>query len=286
MFKPIAGTTQTLCLIAHPVAGSSSPALHNASFEEQGLDARFMAYDVLPEHLASAVAGLAALGVRGYSVGVPHKEAVIPLLDELSDAARLMQSVNCVQMTDEGRLVGHNTDGLGFTEALEAAGIHLQGAKLAIVDDGAEGPSWIVQAALEGASEILVLCAKERLGQERTWLDRIAAQLTCHLRLMPLEELIGPEALMGYDAFCNGSRIGTGETLGSSPVPKQCLNSHLVVVDANYNPRVTTLLAEAAQAGCVTIGGLEPLLNQAAYAQKLWLDVDMPKKDVKERLFG
>ncbi len=287
MLKAISGTTQTFCLIAHPVKGSSSPALQNASFEALSLDARFVAYDVLPEHLAEAVFGLKALGITGYSVGVPHKSAIITYLDELSGAARLMQSVNCVVQDADGRLIGHNTDGLGFTESLRNAGIALPGARLAIIDDGAEGPSWIVQAALDGAKKILVLCPEDRLKKEEAWLSGLKSVLDVEFELQSLDSIPENAAYFeDYDALCNGSRIGVGDTLGVLPVPASVIAKSLTVVDANYNPRTTALLARAKEVGCKTIEGLDPLLNQAAVAQRLWLGCELPKEKVKLKLFG
>ena len=287
MFDPISGATRTFCLIAHPVQSSSSPALQNASFEAQSLDARFLAYDVAPDCLAEAVRGMKALGITGYSVGVPHKNAIIPYLDELSDAARLMQSVNCVVQNPDGSLVGHNTDGLGFTESLRNAGLCLQGANLAVIDDGAEGPSWIVQAALEGASKILVLCPESRMEEERAWISRLKSELELEFALESLSKVPNDASYFkGYDALCNGSRIGVGDTLGALPVPAASIVGDLIVVDANYNPRMTKLLTCAKEAGCTIVEGLDPLLNQAAVAQKLWLDCEFPKGEVRRKLFG
>ncbi len=287
MFDSISGTTQTFCLVAHPAERSSSPALQNASFEALSLDARFMAYDVLPGSLGDAVAGMKALGIRGYSVGVPHKSAIIAYLDELSDAARLMQSVNCVVENADGRLVGYNTDGLGFTESLRNAGIELTGAHLAIIDDGAEGPSWIVQAALDGAKKILVLCPDDRMKKEEVWLSGLESALDIEFELRSLDAIPEDASFFeGYDALCNGSRIGVGDTLGVLPVPAGVITRELTVVDANYNPRITALLACAEEAGCKTVEGLDPLLNQAAVAQRLWLGCELPKEQVKLKLFG
>jgi shikimate dehydrogenase len=285
MLEPISGHTRTLCLIADPASGSSSPALHNASFAELGADARYLAYTVAPEDLATAVAGMKALGIDGYSVGVPHKAAIIPLLDEISLEAQVMNSVNCVTCKD-GVLSGCNTDGHGFVQALKDAGIAFPGAKLVIIDDGAEGPSWIVQAAIDGAAEIVILCARERRETEEAWLASFKDRFETIFRLVALEDAKANAELIGsMDAICNGSRIGVGDTLGTSPLPDALIQPTQVVIDANYNPRVTTLMAEAQEKGCTVIGGLEPLINQAALAERLWLGVELPKEAVKRKLF-
>lgn len=299
MFDEISGYTKLMCLIAHPAAGSSSPKLHNASFEEQGLDARYMAFDVAPDQLENAVKGLKALGVCGWSVGVPHKKAIIPLLDEVSEAASLMKSVNCVQVLPDGRLMGHNTDGMGFVETLEDdGGVDVAGSRIVVIDDNAEGPSWIVEAALSGASEILVLCPAELFEEKQVWAKAISEQTNCDIRVGKLSdgfdvvEIPGCEAesqanaLRDFDAICNGSRIGTGETEGISPLPASLLDSSVVVIDANYNPSETQLMSDAREAGCKVIGGLTPLLNQAAHAQWLWLERVMPKEAVARNVFG
>src|ERR687894_1415961 len=125
----ISGKTGLLALIGHPVEHSLSPAMHNASFAAEGLDYVYVALDVRPEDLPAAVRGAAALGFRGFNVTMPHKRAMIPLVDDLDEGAGISGAVNTV-VIEGHKLRGHNTDGPGLVEACREAGILLGGRRV------------------------------------------------------------------------------------------------------------------------------------------------------------
>jgi shikimate dehydrogenase len=131
--------------------------MHNAAFEASGSDYVYVAMDVRPEYLFAAIDGLRALGFRGFNVTMPHKEAILPLLDELYDAARISGSVNTV-VVEEGRLHGTNTDDGGFVEACEESGVGFAGARVLLVEDGGAAAAAIGASVLdEGVAEVRVL---------------------------------------------------------------------------------------------------------------------------------
>ena len=142
----ISGHTKTIALIGSPVEHSMSPAMHNAAFDKLGLDYAYLVYDVQPDDLESVVKGMKAMGVAGYNVTMPLKTLILPYLDELSDAAKLMGAVNTVVMQD-GKAIGHNTDGAGFMRNLKENGVDIIGKKMTIVGAGGAGSAIFTQAA-------------------------------------------------------------------------------------------------------------------------------------------
>ena len=122
-------------VIGHPIGHTLSPKMHNAAFAASGLDYVYVPMDVRPENLPAAVSGLRALGFRGFNVTMPHKEAILPLLDDLDEAARVSGAVNTVVVEERG-LLGMNTDGSGFVEACEGSGLSFVGARVLLVGAG------------------------------------------------------------------------------------------------------------------------------------------------------
>ena len=131
----ISGHTKTICLIGSPVEHSLSPAMHTFSFEQLGVDCVYLAYNVEPDQLEAAVNGMKELGFLGYNVTMPHKEAVVPYLDGLSGTAARCRAVNTVCMED-GRAIGHNTDGMGFYQALTDLGVEVPGRRITLLGAG------------------------------------------------------------------------------------------------------------------------------------------------------
>ena len=132
----ITGATKLACLIGSPVAHSASPRMHNASFARMGVDAVYLAFDVAPEELETVAAALVRMKALGYNVTMPHKAAILPLLDEVSDAARLMGAVNTVRIEPDGRTSGHNTDGAGFMRNLAEHGCEVEGKRVVVLGAG------------------------------------------------------------------------------------------------------------------------------------------------------
>ncbi|MGH3148197.1 MAG: shikimate dehydrogenase family protein, partial [Rubrobacter sp.] len=141
----LTGETRLLGVIGHPITHSLSPRMHNASFSTMGLDYAYVPLDVYPDALPAAVRGLAALGFRGFNVTMPHKESILPLLDEVDAVASLAEAVNTVVIEDD-RLLGYNTDGPGFLEACGEAAVVFEDARVLVV--GAGGAAAAICGAL------------------------------------------------------------------------------------------------------------------------------------------
>ncbi len=285
MKESISGHTSSLALIADPVEHSFSPALHNASFEELGIDAVYLAFKVEGTALHRAVRGMARLGFVGYNVGAPHKSTILPHLDEVSDEARLMDAVNTVVIR-EGRSFGYNTDGLSFTKTLADHNIPLHGLHLVMVDIDAEGSAYVTQAASEGAQHVTVLTEASSVDALKTRYVRVSEATGATIEVFDLTDVDRFGTFVADAAVvCNASRIGASPNENRTPIPASLLHTDLCVLDSLYQPRVTTLMQDAMRYGCEVVGGLELLLNQAALAEKLWFDCEMPTKHIRNTFF-
>lgn len=285
MALEIDGHTKALGLIGSPVSHSMSPAFHNASFEQLGINAVYLAYDVSPEGLEDAVNALREMGFAGYNVGVPHKKSIIPFLDEVDEGAKLMNAVNTVCIKD-GKSIGYNTDGLGFIEALRNHHINPTNLRAVIADIDAEGSAYTAQLALEGARHITVLTESTQVDAIRNRMVHLTARTGCMIDVFDIEDYSSYSVNISLaQVYCNATSIGKKPNIEQSPLPATLLHADLTVMDAVYSPRYTQLINDAVMAGCRTINGLELLLNQAALAEKLWLGCEMPISYLRQRFF-
>ncbi|HKY16103.1 MAG TPA: shikimate dehydrogenase, partial [Microthrixaceae bacterium] len=177
---------------------SLSPAIHQAAFAATGLDWTFVAFEVPPESLDAAIEGMRALGIAGLSVTMPHKEAVVDLVDELSPAARELGAVNCVADVD-GRLVGHNTDGDGLMAALDAEGVDVAGRRVVVLGAGGAARAVVRSLALRGAEQVVVV---NRSADRAARAAALAGEAGA---------VGGVESLSSADVVVNATPVGMGE---------------------------------------------------------------------------
>ena len=261
----LSGKTGLLGLIGHPVAHSLSPRMHNAAFAADGSDYVYVAMDVSPEYLPAAVEGLKALGFIGFNVTMPHKKAILPLLDELDESARISGAVNTV--VSENALRGFNTDGSGFVEASQEAGVEFPGRRVLIV--GAGGAAAAVAAAVlaKGVSRLeIVNRSRDRAEGLR---DRLSTAIQgTEIRVRSWEEVA--EAAAEAEVLVNTTYLGMKED-DPLPVPAGTLTAEKVVCDAVYLAgRETDLIRYAREAGARTVPGGRMLLYQGVQAQRKW----------------
>jgi shikimate dehydrogenase len=264
----LSGKTGVCALIGDPIEHTMSPAMHNAAFNELGLDYVYLAFRVRQEGLGEAVAGLRALNVRGFNVTIPHKVNVIPLLDGLEPVAEKIGAVNTV-VNDGGRLLGSNTDAAGFLRAALEAGIAPKDAKVVVL--GAGGASRAVSYVLaEQGADLTIL---NRL-QELDWAEDIARLiedvLGRRVRVLELRDELLAGALAGADVLVNATSVGMSPGGDASLVPARLLRGDMTVFDVVYNPIETRLLKEAAAAGARTVSGIDMLAWQGALAFEAW----------------
>jgi shikimate dehydrogenase len=282
----IGAKTRVCAVIADPVEHSLSPAIHNAAFGALGLDWAYVAFRVPPARLGEAIAGVRGLGIRGLSVTIPHKVAIIPLLDRVDDLARWTGSVNTV-VNDDGVLSGSSTDGHGALAALAAAGASCRGRRVLVLGSGGAARAIAFAVAREtppAGLEILGIVAPER--------EKLAADLSektgARAVAGPMDRL--PAAMEAAEVVIHASPVGMHPKVGESLVPRALLRPGLVVFDAVYTPLRTRLLREAGEAGATIVPGVGMFVGQAAVQFELWTGKKAPveamEKVVLERLSG
>ena len=283
--KEITGHTKLTCLLGSPVAHSISPMMHNAAFEALSLPYRYLCFDVGEDKMKEAVDALRLFGARGFNCTMPVKSVMAELADWLSPAARLMEAVNTV-VIENGRLLGYNTDGIGYMRSVKEAGYSILGEKMTLLGAGGAATAICVQAALDGVEEITVF---SRLGERFRKMERLAERLGKESRCrLEVKELGDTEALKKSISesriLTNATSVGMASHEEACPVPKEIFfPKDLIVSDIIYNPKKTRLLELAEQGGCPYFNGMYMLLYQGAEAFLLWTGKEMPVKEIKEK---
>ncbi len=261
-------------LLGWPVAHSRSPAMHNAAFEALGLNWRYLLLPVAPEDVGDAVRGLRALRFAGANVTVPHKQAVMSFLDEVTLEAQAIGAVNTI-VNRKGRLVGYNTDALGFLRALREAGFEPRGCRAVVL--GAGGAARAIVYALLGA-RATVTVANRTVEKAHRLADELGRLFGARVSVMSLHASRAlARALAEADLLVNATSVGMAPHADACPLPADVpIPPSLTVYDAVYNPRETMLLQLARRAGARAVDGLGMLLHQGAVAFELWTGVKAP----------
>ena len=256
---PIPAHTPVYAVIGDPVAHSLSPAMHNRALAACGLPGVYVGFQV--NDLTAAVAGIRALGIRGVSVTIPHKVAVMGLLDEIDETARSIGAVNTI-VNESGVLKGTNTDGLGALKALETV-TDVDGRRVAVL--GAGGAARAVAWSLS------------RAGAKVTLFNRTTARAAALARQLGLEWApLANLAQWGTEILVNTTPVGMAPDTEALPVDPGVLDPATVVMDIIYNPLETALLAAARLRGCTTVDGAHMLVFQGAAQFQRWTGVAAP----------
>ena len=253
----IDGKTSITGIFGFPIEHTFSPAMHNAAFSNLGLNYCYIPFLVSPEHLKDAVESIRALNIRGVNVTIPHKQSLMPMLDQIHEEAAFIGAVNTV-VNRKGKLIGYNTDGRGFIKSLEENGISIEGKNVLI--HGAGGASRAVSYYLCKEARSVSLYGRSPEKVERLVDDlKIIYGNASSLRNM--------KDIEGYNIIINATPLGMKE---SDPLPfdTSLLQSNQTVCDLIYTK--TRFIEKAAQQGCTVIDGIGMLLWQGALSFELW----------------
>ena len=252
------------CLFGHPVAHSLSPTLHNAAFEALGLDAHYEARDVAPDALGEAVGALRAAACFGANVTAPHKQAIMPLLDEVTPEVRALGAVNTV-VNHAGRLTGGNTDGPGLARWMTDADIDVSGRLALVIGAGGAARSAVLALATLGAGRIHVVNRGQ--GRAVRLQQDLAAAAIARVTVGTLNE-IARAAKEPWDVVINATSLGHH---GQAPdVHPSCYSPQSVAIELAYNPPETGFMRAAQAAGARAENGLGMLVHQAALSFERW----------------
>jgi shikimate dehydrogenase len=262
-------------LIGYPLGHSVSPAMHNAAFKKLGLDWEYSLFEVEPKDLPEALIGMRALHIAGFNVTIPHKESIVPLLDEVTKLARVIGAVNTV-LNQEGKLVGYNTDGAGFIDSLkEDAKFNPKDKKIVVLGAGGASRAVSIMLAEAGAKSITLTDIEEEKARELSEYIDSYFEMSCDCVTANSPNL--QKAIDKADLIVNSTPIGMHPKIDQSPLEKDIrLYPKLLVYDLVYNPSETKLLKLAKAAGCRTCSGLGMLVRQGALALTLWTGKEAP----------
>jgi shikimate dehydrogenase len=269
---------EIVCCMGQPVAGNPTQFMMERAFAAAGLDWRYLTLEVPPDALADAIHGMRAMGFKGGNFTIPHKVAVIPHLDGLSEAAELMGAVNCVNRV-ENRLIGENTDGKGFVQSLREI-TDPQDKRVAILGAGGAARAIAVELGLAGVAEITVVNRSEQRGQPLVDLLNDRVKTATKFFKLSGDYAVDSEA----DIFINATSIGLSDGHARVPVDVRSLRPGLIVADVIFNPAQTRLLRDARDHGCQTLDGLGMLVNQAVIAFQIWTGRDPDASLMREAL--
>lgn len=289
MEKRISGHTGLLALIGSPVGHSGSPAMYNYSFQKLGLDYAYLAFDIQIEEVKDFIDSMRLLKMKGGNVTMPCKTEAAKYMDELSPAAKIIGAINTI-VNDNGKLIGHITDGEGFVNNLRDHGVEIKGKKITVAGGGGAATAIQVQCALDGAREITIFNIKDKFFEKTLETAKKIREAVpeCIVNVYDIADTKKmTEEIQSSDIFANATIVGM-KPMDDQSVVKDLAAFHkdLVVADAVYNPEETKLLREAKEAGCQCIGGKGMLLWQGVAAFKLYMGVDMPVEDVKREFYS
>lgn len=280
----ISGNTRLAGFFGHPAKHSISPKMHNLAFAMCQIDARYLAFDVLPEHLETSVQAIRSLHLLGVNISMPHKQHVISYLDGLSESAELIGAVNTI-VNDEGRLIGHNTDGIGFMRSLSEIKVDVLGKEITVLGAGGASTAIICQAALDGVKKINVI---SRPGNNFEKMDakaqKMRQNLPCEIVMIEAsQQRLIKDACQSSCLLVNATNVGMGDLEHEIPfIDPQWLRKELAVYDIIYHPAQTPLLKKAKETGAVTANGLGMLFHQGAAAFELWTKQEMPAQIIND----
>lgn len=246
--------------------GNPTVAMMDAAFADEGLDMRYVNCEVPESALAAAVAGAIAMGWLGFNCSMPHKQRVIPMLDSLSETARIAQAVNCVTRSDEG-LVGHNTDGAGFLKSV-APIVDPAGIDALVIGSGGAAWAIAVELGLAGAASITIASRNTDTASALVRLVEANTSSQASVLAWPGPMPLRPPA--SARLIVNATPVGSVPDADAAIDLDWSAIGGAVVADVIVNPPTTTFLRRAADAGLETIDGTGMLVNQGAENVRLW----------------
>ncbi len=284
----ITGTTQLLGVIGDPIAHSLSPIMHNAAIAHLGLDYVYLPFKVQGANLAAAIAGFSAIGLRGFNITIPHKQAIMPLLTEISPLAIAVGAVNTVWRTEQG-WSGTNTDVAGFLaplEALQPSG--WQERTVVVLGYGGAARAVVAGCSQLGCRAIHVIGrdADKLQAFQASWYDSpLASALAGVLSVHAWEKL--PDLLPTADLLVNTTPVGMHPHEQDSPLSDReatLLSANAIAYDLIYVPNPTRFLQQARDRGAIAIDGLEMLVQQGAAALEIWTQQPPPVEIMRQAL--
>lgn len=281
----ITGESRVVGVIGWPVRHSLSPPMHNAAFAATGLNWVYVPFAVAPDLVISAVAAVRALDLVGLNVTIPHKLAVLPLLDEVSSEAQALGAVNTI-INDQGKLRGRNTDGEGFLRSLREISEDVTDRRVALIGAGGSARAVALAAARAGAAQLTII--NRTVEKAETVAEMVRAAVpAATVEVVGLATPEAKAAVQAAEVLIDSTAVGMYPHHDTEPVvPAEWLHRELTVCDLTYNPRETVLLRAARAAGARTLDGTGMLIHQGALAFEYWTGQPAPVEVMREALLS
>jgi shikimate dehydrogenase len=279
----INGMTRVVAVIGDPIEHTLSPPMHNAAFDSLGMNWVYVAFHVNHENIGATVESIRALNLAGINITVPHKQAVIPYLDELTPEAKAVGAVNTI-INRDGHLIGENTDIHGIREAIRI-GAELDPCPQNVVLIGAGGAARGVAYALTTIDSVKHISILNRTAEKA---ESLASEFDGDTRITggPLDAKTTRNVLADAELVINVTSLGRGSFSNQTPVPDEwdCLHPGITLIDSNYNPPVTRFMEQVRSVGGKAFNGLDMLVYQGARSFELWTGIEPPTQVMKASL--
>ncbi len=283
----LSGHTKPFAVLGHPIGHTLSPVMHNASMQELDFDGIYLALDVHPDRLMEVLPSMALMGFAGVNLTVPHKEIAFQGLKNLAESAKLLGAANTVEFTEDG-MVGHNTDGYGFLQALEEAfGKTVEGASVFVLGCGGAGRATALMAATKGAKSLVLA----DIDAERV--QRLEDEIKALIPALEIIQALDKPKQVGFCRECDlvvqASPVGMKKA-DPSLLPPEAFRKGQRAFDLIYMYPETTFLTTAREAGAEIANGLGMLLHQGARAFEIWTgtkpSVPAMRRALEEAVYG
>jgi len=262
----VSAQTKILGIIGHPISHSMSPVMHNIALSDLNLDYVYLAFDVLPKNLENALKGMRALNIKGINITIPFKESVIPYLDIIDPLAQKIGAVNTIKLQDDV-IYGKNTDAAGFKKSLNEAQINPSGLDVLLLGSG--GAARAISYTLIDNINRLAIINRTKQNAEQL-VSRLKKESNSPIVAKKLTNINLKNEINIADLLINATPVGMYPSQHDSIINPKMLHRDLTVIDLVYNPLETQLIKDAKIAGCITLNGLDMLINQGSLAFEWW----------------
>ncbi len=274
-------TTQRLAVIGDPISHSLSPLMQNFLIAHFDLPFQYEALRVSVNELPAVIARLRRGELAGVNVTIPHKQGIIPLLDDLEEGAQRIGAVNTV-VSSNGVLLGHNTDAVGFQRTLESAGINVAEEEVLVLGAGGAAAA-VLCSLLEMGAGVIYLSNRDPVRAQRLR-EAFSGEEQEKIRMISWPERLELLQMPAVSIIINTTSLGMSPNVANSPLPASAFRADMTAIDLVYNPYETRFLREAKQAGAKTVPGLPMLIYQGVAALQLWSGEKLDIAKVYDRL--
>ena len=263
--------------IGDPVVGNPTEHMVEYAFTKMGFPGRYLTSRVTREELAPAMWGLRALGFAGGNVTAPHKQTVLPYLDEMSESALLCKAVNCITRKSDGTYYGDNTDGKGFLQSLTERNLSVKNKKVVILGSGGAASAIAVELVLAKAGEVVLANRTEE--RSRSLAKRLSGISST---VLSVDRWVGTYAIPSdTEIIVQATSVGLFSPTACVDVAFGIRNSSLIACDVVFNPVQTLFLKRAEEAGCTLVDGLGMLVNQGSLGIQQWTGKNSDKEGMR-----